>query len=307
MEQAREAIQRRKALDFELTRQKEFTTPALASVYHSRGAQHAPMLLIDGYNVLFKHAKLKRLLVHGRLEDARDKLHEIVRDFAAAAEAQVTVVWDALRVPEDHLGAGLDRVQELPDLTVVWAGASEADNYIVRAVRRLIVLGAEYVLVVTDDAEERMFARNEGAYTLHAAELMRQATLMRKEGRVSLMAQSAAEAVSTGNGIRMHVDTDDVAKALQLQAFQLNFECVEDMQEAAAMGADADSFYRERMQRQNRRQELEERASEAGVATTHHDRRVTNGRHQQEWDGGLVGTPVVPGELAELLHMYAEE
>lgn len=136
-------------------------------------------LIVDGYNVIGAWPELARLK-DIRLEDARDRLIDILADYQAYSGMKIYLVFDAHQVP------GLGGKYEQSRLQVVYTKEKEtADELIERLVsdftgrRRL-------VYVATSDMTEQHVIFGRGAFRLPARELLTKVKESRKEVRRQL-------------------------------------------------------------------------------------------------------------------------
>jgi hypothetical protein len=112
-------------------------------------------LLVDGYNVIFHSPELKSL---GNLEHARVRLIDTLVNFAALADQQVIVVFDA------HLvSGGVAHTERHEGVEVIYtAEGKTADMVIERLAGKLS--GSAVVFVVTADYVEQRLILGWGAY-----------------------------------------------------------------------------------------------------------------------------------------------
>ena len=134
------------------------TSIALRGLYGSRGDDHPPVLLVDGYNVAFHAAAGYASAPSGGgdassdgvdLDGARQKLLLDMCEYGAVAGLRVVVAWDALANPA---AKGLDRAR-VAGVDVVYCGDREADTLLVQEAARLVETGCPRVLVATSDRE----------------------------------------------------------------------------------------------------------------------------------------------------------
>ena len=118
-------------------------------------------LLIDGYNMIFAWEELKRL-ASSDLKAARDKLLDIVSNYAGFVDDKVIVVFDAYKVP-----GGQRQIYRYNNLDVIFTKEAEtADLYIEQAAHELT---RKYeVTVATSDAIEQVIIFGAGAHRLSA-------------------------------------------------------------------------------------------------------------------------------------------
>jgi len=219
--------------------------PTLASIYGTGSRTGAPVLLIDGYNLLGHHAKL-RVLRATSLEQARERLEVILSDYAATVNTAVAVVWDAMGRQDTQCEAGLSSV---PGRTLmsIYTTATEADTFIVRAVRVLLRAGAEYVLVATADVEEGDLARDVGGYVIKCEQLMTEVSRARRDAAAELrLSQEHSTALGRSQSLGSllgQVQIGDEAKAAEFNAMLQRFNSAHDREEAGRLGMRAHEFY----------------------------------------------------------------
>ena len=248
-EEARARVQQRREIAEALSKQERGNgqTASLVALFGRGNSADAPVLLVDGYNAAHKLEDSKALLRAGDWNGARSVFQEQLITFATVTEARVTLVWDAMGRNVDGAGARQDRVEAGSLVTVVWSQEAEADNYILRAARRLLDEGSAWVMVATSDRQEHELAREEGTYVMSSEELVR---AMAKAGKGAAEAfrehhELNAVRASTlmGGAVAGGMFTQDEHKAGQLDALLYDFKCVDDMKQARAQGVHARDFY----------------------------------------------------------------
>ncbi|MEO3947963.1 NYN domain-containing protein [Gorillibacterium sp. CAU 1737] len=136
-------------------------------------------LIVDGYNIIGAWPELARLR-DIRLEDARDRLIDIMADYQAFSGMKVYLVFDAHQVP------GIGGKYEQSRLQVVYTKEKEtADELIERLVSDLIGR-RRHVYVATSDMTEQHVIFGRGAFRLPARELLSKVKESRKEVRKQL-------------------------------------------------------------------------------------------------------------------------
>lgn len=121
-------------------------------------------LLVDGYNIIFDWEILKKL-AEVSLESARDKLLDIMSNYAGVSAESVIIVFDAYQV----LG-GLGSITKHSNITVVFTKEAEtADSYIEKYAHRLAK--SHSIRVATSDYLEQLIILSKGATRLSAREL----------------------------------------------------------------------------------------------------------------------------------------
>jgi predicted RNA-binding protein with PIN domain len=123
------------------------------------------ILLVDGYNVI--HAWPELHACKENLEDARDKLIDIMANYGAFQDLEVSIIFDANAVSgatafENFVGK----------VSVIYTQEGEtADSYIERMAYDM-VRKRKQVYVVTSDWVEQMVILGAGAYRISARELL---------------------------------------------------------------------------------------------------------------------------------------
>ncbi|MCC3376670.1 NYN domain-containing protein [Cohnella sp. REN36] len=121
-------------------------------------------LIVDGYNMIGDWPELARLKLN-KLEDARDRLLDILADYQSYAGLRIIVVFDAFRVP------GLGAKYKQRRLTIVYTREKEsADECIERLVGELKSV-RHHLYVATSDQVEQRVAFGRGALRISAREL----------------------------------------------------------------------------------------------------------------------------------------
>ncbi len=133
-------------------------------------ARREDYLIVDGYNMIFAWDELKRL-ADINIDSARDKLCDILDNYAGFSGIEVTVVFDAYRRKGATLNKGKYNL-----LNVVYTKEGQlADHYIEQAVRditRSKKKDNKYrVAVATNDRLEQLTASTGGALRMSADEL----------------------------------------------------------------------------------------------------------------------------------------
>lgn len=118
-------------------------------------------LLIDGYNIIFASKELSDLAATD-IKAARDKLTDILSNFAGFRREKVLLVFDAYRV---H--GGREHVEDVGGIVVIYTKEAEtADQYIEKAAHEM---SKKYrVTVATSDAIEQVIVMSSGAFRLSA-------------------------------------------------------------------------------------------------------------------------------------------
>lgn len=127
-------------------------------------------LIVDGYNIVFAWQDLKQLSTTN-IDSARDKLCDILDNYAGYSGIKITVVFDAYR----RKGATINKTK-YNTLQVVYTKEGQlADNYIEQAVREITRSKKKdnkyRVAVATNDRLEQLTASTGGALRVSADEL----------------------------------------------------------------------------------------------------------------------------------------
>lgn len=123
-------------------------------------------LIVDGYNIINAWPELAELKSR-KLEEARDKLLEIMINYAGFTGQEVVIVYDAHQVK----GASGFR-ESFHGVEVVFSREGEtADEVIERIVGEYTASGDREVYVATSDWIEQRIIFGKGAYRLPAREL----------------------------------------------------------------------------------------------------------------------------------------
>jgi len=146
--------------------------------------QREDVLFVDGYNMIGAWPNLSALK-QDRLEDARDKLLDILADYQSYAGLTIVVVFDAFRVP------GLGSTTKRRRLHVVYTREREtADECIERLVGEWNSVRRN-LYVATSDMTEQHVAFGRGALRLSARELKLEVEQSRREIQRAIRPESA--------------------------------------------------------------------------------------------------------------------
>jgi len=130
-------------------------------------------LLVDGYNIIFAWNSLKKI-AEKSLEDARDKLIDILGDYQGYKKINIILVFDAHLVK-----GGVGSVYKYNEIYVVYTKEAEtADNYIERTAA--VFKGKYKVKVATSDGLEQVIIMSQGAVRVSARELQEDVRLAKK-------------------------------------------------------------------------------------------------------------------------------
>ena len=147
-----------------------------ASVRKKKPAPQDHYLLVDGYNIIFAWNDLRELALRD-IKSARDKLMDILSNFAGYRTEKVILVFDAYKV-----AGGPGEVLRWHNIDVVFTKEAEtADLYIEKTAH---VLAKKYrVTVATSDAVEQIIIFGAGAYRMSAQMLLEEILFTEREMR----------------------------------------------------------------------------------------------------------------------------
>ncbi len=147
-----------------------------ASVRKKKPAPQDHYLLVDGYNIIFAWNDLRELALRD-IKSARDKLMDILSNFAGYRTEKVILVFDAYKV-----AGGPREVLRWHNIDVVFTKEAEtADLYIEKTAH---VLAKKYrVTVATSDAVEQIIIFGAGAYRMSAQMLLEEILFTEREMR----------------------------------------------------------------------------------------------------------------------------
>ncbi|AGK99924.1 NYN domain-containing protein [Desulfoscipio gibsoniae] len=132
-------------------------------------------IVVDGYNIVHAWPELAKLKDES-LEHARDRLVEILANYAGFSGDRVVVVFDAHRVK-----GNLERYEEINGVQIFYTREDEtADSLIERLVGDMPKDGN--IRVATSDWDEQRVIFGRGAYRMTPGELM---ALVREAGKES--------------------------------------------------------------------------------------------------------------------------
>lgn len=145
-----------------------------------------PLLLVDGYNMIFAWEELKSL-AETSLEAARGRLTDILCNYQAARRGKLILVFDAYRVPDNP-----GEQKEYHNIQVVYTKEAEtADQYIEKLVHEK---GKEYdITVATSDGLEQLIVFGAGAGRMSARNLQEEIMQAEQELREQYLRGSTAE------------------------------------------------------------------------------------------------------------------
>lgn len=160
-------------------------------------------LVVDGYNIIGAWPELRRLKAFN-LAAARDRLIEILSEYAVYADQRVVLVFDAHQVP----GKGERDVSK--HCSVIFTDAEEtADECIERLVGKLRNPYRRRLFVATSDYTEQRITFGRGALRISARELMRFVEDSQKAVSKQVK-ERQSERITLGHGL-----SEDVKRCLE--------------------------------------------------------------------------------------------
>ncbi len=160
-------------------------------------------LLVDGYNIIFAWQDL-RDLAQTNIGAARDRLTDILLNFAGSRREHLILVFDAYRVP-----GGRGEVYHYHNMDVVYTKEAEtADLYIEKAAHELT---KQYkVTVATSDAVEQVIIFGTGAFRMSAQMLLEEIIVTQEKIRADY-----TDRPEEGKNYLLDGLSDEVKKALE--------------------------------------------------------------------------------------------
>ncbi|QYR22160.1 NYN domain-containing protein [Paenibacillus sp. sptzw28] len=123
------------------------------------------ILLVDGYNMIGAWPMLSVLRDTG-LEDARDKLLEMLADYQGFTGLSIIVVFDA------HQVSGVGSKYNQNRVTVVYTREKETADACIERLTSELAMRSRHLYVATSDLVEQHVAFGKGALRLSARELL---------------------------------------------------------------------------------------------------------------------------------------
>ncbi|WP_337103228.1 NYN domain-containing protein [Paenibacillus sp. YIM B09110] len=123
------------------------------------------ILLVDGYNMIGAWPMLEKLKEHD-LEDARDKLLDMLADYQGFTGMKVYVVFDAYFVP------GIGATYRQHKLTVIYTKEKETADECIERLCAELSSRRRNIYVATSDMIEQHVAFGQGALRVSARELL---------------------------------------------------------------------------------------------------------------------------------------
>jgi uncharacterized protein len=122
-------------------------------------------LIVDGYNIIGAWPELARLK-DVELEEARDRLIDILANYQAYSGMKVYLVFDAHQVP----GLGGKYVES--KLEILYTKEKETADDLIERLSLSLIGRRRHVYVATSDMAEQSVIFGQGAYRLPARELL---------------------------------------------------------------------------------------------------------------------------------------
>ncbi len=127
------------------------------------------IIFVDGYNIIHAWKQLKFISDSINLEAAREKLGDIVGEYAALTDMKAYIVFDAHMVKGTY-----NKKIKKPGVTIIYTKEHQtADSYIEKAVSKLDRY-QQNIYVATSDGAEQMMILSHGASRISARELLHQ-------------------------------------------------------------------------------------------------------------------------------------
>ncbi|MCR5294090.1 MAG: TetM/TetW/TetO/TetS family tetracycline resistance ribosomal protection protein [Lachnospiraceae bacterium] len=151
-------------------------------------------LLVDGYNIIFAWEELRKLAGED-LKAARDRLLDILSDYAGYEKKNLICVFDAYKV-----AGGTEQVYRYHNIDVIFTKEAEtADQYIEKAAHEL---SRRYsVAVATSDAIEQVIVFGAGALRLSARNFEDMVRASRREMKERYLDGSGAASLPLREGL----------------------------------------------------------------------------------------------------------
>lgn len=140
------------AIELSKRESKNFSLRLLYDSYKRPGAGLCPVLLVDGYNILFKWERTMDMMAAKQFQDARDVLLEAMGVYSQTNGVRVVVAFDAM---QSTINATCDEQVLSTGVTVVYCVTQEADSYIEAQVEEWLKRGCPQVVVATSDVAHK--------------------------------------------------------------------------------------------------------------------------------------------------------
>ncbi|GMH32172.1 hypothetical protein BSKO_00006 [Bryopsis sp. KO-2023] len=135
-----------------ISRKREPKRMSFINLYGSDGKQKPPVLLIDGYNLLFKLREIEEeRFGELDLEGMRDEVEKDLITYSQYHAVKLVVAYDAMGSKGADTLRSMEERREVSGLDILYCFDYDADTGLLMEVDRLLDLGTEYILVVTSD------------------------------------------------------------------------------------------------------------------------------------------------------------
>ncbi len=136
------------------------------------------ILIVDAYNMIGNWPDLNHLKLTNRLEEARDRLLDMLSEYRKYQQIQIIVVFDAMFVP------GISKRYTKYGLDVVWTGQDQTADAYIEALAKEKQTRFTHVTVATSDQAEQWMIFSEGALRIPAGELLRDIQRTKKRSQL---------------------------------------------------------------------------------------------------------------------------
>lgn len=158
------------------------------------------ILVVDGYNIIGAWPLLRELKEMERLEEARERLIEILSEYQSISGRRVLVVFDA------HKAYGKEKQITVNRIEVIFTGEKEtADQWIERFVK-MRQSRRSRIFVATSDQLEQRVTFGGGALRISARELLRE--IERGEEMIQEEIQKRKERPFSGRRLAERLNAD---------------------------------------------------------------------------------------------------
>ncbi|WP_274654077.1 NYN domain-containing protein [Paenibacillus humicola] len=156
------------------------------------------VLLVDGYNMIGGWPQLAALKERN-LEEARDRLLEMLADYQGFTGLSVVVVFDAHQVPGS--GASFSQYR----LKVVYTKEKETADACIERLASELALRSRDIYVATSDSVEQYVAFGKGALRISARELLIDIEQNRKAIERTIQGSGGAKRNELDNNLSLDV------------------------------------------------------------------------------------------------------
>ena len=175
--------------------------------------QDAPVMIVDGYNVVMEDEYLRVMLARGDSAGAREALQSELSKFQLFRGIRLVLVWDALGGTSDTVT--VDRVGA--SMQVVFAGDRSADSYIHQRVEDEFLAGTRLCVVVSSDQEVQMFSRHYDSKSGQGTAIRSSRELLHEMARAKIESERAIRSHNKGERARQQargIGTGDLQSQL---------------------------------------------------------------------------------------------